>query len=467
MPRVSLRCVTVFIAGLCMVGCREQNRNYCGDAPHTNCMDLDAALQLCTSDQQCAPNVCDLSGSRACVQCTSSNPAACTATTPVCGTDNMCRSCTSHAECSSNVCLPDGSCALEPSVAYIAENGSGSTCGKLTPCQTLAAGLQTNRPYVKFAAGLIKDTQATTVDSKTVMILADAGAKLDRDGDGPILMVQSSGAAGANVQIFDLEITGATGAPGGDAIRLTANGGSPVLGLTRVTIDKNQGIGVTSAGGSLTISQSTFNGNDGGAIAAANGSLTVSRSKFNGNQGGGISEMNGTFVVVGNVFYGNGGLNSSVGGIAITTMPNGMNRLEFNSFALNTTQTGIGPAIQCFVSMFKARNNIMSDNRTSAAQADQFAGSCTHTFSIMRPGSVPTGDSGSDPLFVDPSKGDLHIATASPARGSADPGSDLTGIASHDIDGVARVSPADIGAYEFKASAISASSRSGTDGMQR
>ncbi len=436
MTTVSLRCL-MFIAGLCVVGCRDQNHNYCGDAPHTNCMDLDAALEPCTSDQQCAPNVCDLAGSRTCVQCTTANPAACTATTPVCGTDNACHGCTTHAECSSNVCLPDGSCALEPSVAYVAENGSGNTCGKLTPCQTLAVGLQTNRPYVKFAAGLVKDTQTTTVDSKTVTIFADAGAKLDRDGDGPILVVQSSGAAGANVQIFDLEITGATGVPGGDAIRLTANGGTPVLGLTRVTIDNNQGIGVTATGGSLTVSQSTFSA----------------------NQGGGISETNGTFVVVGNVFFGNGGLNSSAGGIAITTMPNGTNRLEFNSFALNTTQTGVGPAIQCFVSTFNARNNIMSDNRTSATQADQFAGSCTHTFSIIRPGVLPTGDSAADPMFVDPSNGDLHITTASPARHGADPSSDLTGIASHDIDGVARVSPADMGAYEFKTSAMSSSSR--------
>jgi hypothetical protein len=470
MSRLALRC-SMLIAGLCVVGCREQNDNFCASAPHTNCMNLfDAPIEHCMNDQQCAPNICDLSGSKTCVQCTNSRPEACTATTPVCGTDNTCRGCTSHAECSSNVCLADGSCAMESSVAYVAPapTGGGNACSKLTPCGTLQVAIQTNRPYVKIAAGLFKDSQTTTIDSKTVTILADVGAKLDRDGDGPILMIQSSGAAGADVQIFDLEITGATGAPGGDGIRLTANGGIPALRLTRVTIDKNQGIGVTSAGGSLTVLQSSFSGNDGGAITATNGSLSVSRSTFSTNQGGGISEMNGTFVVVGNVFYNNGANGSSIGGIAITTASNPVNRLEFNSFNLNSTQLGLGPAIQCAAGTFVAKNNIMSDNRTPAAQPDQFTGPCMHAFSIMRPGTVPTvpaGNSGSDPLFLNPAMGDLHIPPASPARHAADPNSDLTGIASHDVDGVARVSPADIGAYEVNPSATS--SRPGADGAQR
>jgi hypothetical protein len=492
MSTLALRC-SMLIAGLCMVGCKKQNDNYCADAPHTNCMNIvDAPSDgHCMNDQQCAPNICDLTGSmmcvqctssrteactaatpacgpnNMCVQCTSSKPEACIATTPVCSTDNTCRGCRSHSECSSNVCLADGSCAAEASVAYVAPTpaGSGNTCGKLTPCGTLQAAIQTDRPYVKVAPGLVKDGQTTTIDGKTVTIVADVGAKLDRDGDGPILVIQSSGAAGANVRIFDLEITGATGAPGGDAVRLTASGGTPSLELTRVTINKNQGVGVTTAGGSLIISLSTFGGNDGGAITATNSSLTVSRSMFSGNEGGGISQMNGTFIIVGNVFFDNGGNTSLIGGISIGTSTNAANRLEFNSFALNTTTDGVGPAIQCLAGTFNAKNNILSDNRTPTPQANQFAGTCTHTFSIMRPGTVPNGNSGSDPLFADPAKGNLHLTTESPARRAADPGSDLTGIAARDIDGVARISPAAIGAYEFNASA--ASLRSRADGAQQ
>jgi hypothetical protein len=166
------------------------------------------------------------------------------------------------------------------------------------------------------------------------------------------------------------------------------------------------------------------------------------------------------------VFFGNGLINSSVGGVAITTASSGANRLEFNSFALNMTQAGIGPAVQCIVATFNAKSNIMSDNRTPMTQADQFTGTCTHTFSIMQPGTVPIGNSGSDPLFADPSKGDLHIASTSPARRAADPSSDLTGIAAHDIDGTPRMSPADIGAYQFKPQSSAATPTTDSDGAQ-
>jgi Right handed beta helix region len=509
----------VIFAVLLTFGCKEQFSNYCPEAPNHNCLSVDAAPVRCTSDQQCAPNVCDLAGSQMCVQCTTANPAACTAatpfcgsdnachgcstdqqcapnvcdlgsqmcvqcttanpaactaTTPVCGNDNACHGCTAHAECSSNVCLADGSCAAQTSVAYVAGGQSG-TCSKTDPCGTLDAALQTGRPYVKLATGLIKDNKTTTIDGKTVTILADAGAKLDRDGDGAILVVQSSGAAGAKVQIFDVEITGATGTSGGDGIRLTANGSVPSLDLTRVTIDGNQGIGVTIAGGSLTVSRSTVSGNTGGGVAmtgagsitvsqstvsgntgggvamtGASGSITVSQSTVSGNTGGGIA-VSGTFSIVGNVFFNNGGNTSLIGGISIGTSTNAANRLEFNSFALNTTQDGVGPAVQCLAGTFTAKNNIMSDNRTPTAQADQFGGTCTHAFSIIRPGALPVGNSGADPMFVDPSRGNLHLNTTSPARRTADPNSDLTGIAARDIDGTSRTSPADIGAYQFKA----------------
>jgi hypothetical protein len=61
-----------------------------------------------------------------------------------------------------------------------------------------------------------------------------------------------------------------------------------------------------------------------------------------------------------------------------------------------------------------------------------------------------TGNLVGDPLFVDPNKGDLHIQSTSKARHAADPAADLTGIASHDIDGDLRVAPADIGADQVK-----------------
>jgi hypothetical protein len=224
-----------------------------------------------------------------------------------------------------------------------------------------------------------------------------------------------------------------------------------MLSLTRVSITNNPGGGVSNSGGSLAVSHSTISGNQGGGLSNSGGSLAVSHSTISGNQGGGLSSSNGTFIIVGNVFFNNGGNTSLVGGISIGTAANAVNRLDFNSFALNTSQDGISPAVQCIAGSFTAKNNIMSGNRTPSG-TNQSGGTCMHAYSIIQPGIIPPGpqNSGSDPLFVDPARGDLHLLSTSPARRAADPGSDLTGVASHDIDGNARVTPADIGAYQFK-----------------
>jgi hypothetical protein len=101
--------------------------------------------------------------------------------------------------------------------------------------------------------------------------------------------------------------------------------------------------------------------------------------------------------------------------------------------------------------LFTAENNIMSDNRTRTGM-EQVGGTCGYAYSIVRPGTLPpgTGNKATDPLFVNPATGDLHLQATSPARGASDPNADLTGIASHDIDGTARHAPADMGAYQFK-----------------
>jgi hypothetical protein len=46
---------------------------------------------------------------------------------------------------------------------------------------------------------------------------------------------------------------------------------------------------------------------------------------------------------------------------------------------------------------------------------------------------------------------DLHLKAGTMVRGKANPGADLTGIASKDMAGKLRVPPADIGAYQAPA----------------
>jgi hypothetical protein len=252
-----------------------------------------------------------------------------------------------------------------------------------------------------------------------------------------------------------LTITSATATVTGSTFMSNQGGGvvanSSTLTVSHTTFANNTGGGVNaSTGSAVTIDLSIVSGNDVG-LEASNGDATVSRSTFTGNTGGGIVLTNELFTIIGNVLFANGGPTAGFGGIGITSMApdNSSNRLEFNSFSKNVVRTN-GPAIRCNATGFTAKNNILSDNGTPT-QLDQFSG-CAYAYSIVRPGTLPpgTGNLGADPIFVNESTGDLHIQTASPARGAADPAAVLAGVAATDIDGDARIAPADIGADQFK-----------------
>jgi hypothetical protein len=389
------------------VSCGDtKNPNYCpGRNPDNNCVEP----VVCTDNSPCAAptGVCDTQ-TMTCVQCTSAMASACAGTTPTCGPDNTCGACAAHSECAgTRACLPDGSCAASDQVAYVSAAPDGTDnqmCSFASPCTRVAAALATGRPYVKFH-GVI-DEAVVVSGGRSVTFLADPGAQLTRSaGSGAIVTVQDDR---TSLSIYDLSISNAPNNLSGIGCVIPAGAGAPSLSLIRASITNNPG--------------------------------------------GGVSVASGTFIIVGNTFFNNGGNTSLAGGISIGTAPSATNRLEFNSFALNTAQDGVGPAIHCIAGGFIAKNNIMSANRTPSAGTNQFSGTCTHAFSIVRPGMVPTGtnNSGSDPLFRDAARGDLHLQAMSPARGAADPGSDLTGVASRDVDGTRRVAPAAVGAYEFK-----------------
>jgi hypothetical protein len=411
--------LAVAVASNAAVGCK--NPRYCPGNPNDDCQQ-DAGG--CADDHGCtAPAVCDISGSHMCVQCTLVEAAACVGTTPVC-VGTQCQGCTAHAQCiTSNACLPDGSCADPGQVAYVSEMGTDNAeCSLTMPCTKLTAALATMRPYVKLH-GMLSDM--VSIVDRNVTILADPGAKLMPSTIGLLLEVKGS----SHASISDLEVTGA-GTTSGFGISLPA-GNTATLELRHTKITSNTAGGISMAGGTLTISQSIISNNPGGGIAISGG----------------------TFAIVGNVFLGNGSSISTTGGVSISTTQSAANRLEFNSFNQNASQNGIGAAVDCKAGMFMARNNILSGNGT-LMNMEQVGGTCSHAYSIVQPGTVPTGpgNTAADPRFASPASGDLHLKPMSPAIGAADPASDLTGLAARDIDGDLRAKPADIGAYAFHAS---------------
>lgn len=419
------------LALLCLVSACK-NPDYCKGNPNDDCRLMwDAGPRACTKDLDCiAPMaVCDLGASMTCVQCTSSEPGACTAATPAC-VNNACQKCTAHAQCPmSNVCLPDGSCADSAQVAYVASGGSGIACTQTNPCGTLDDGVKAGRPYVKIAAGTVADSKTTTIDGKAVTILADPGAKLSRANGGVILQIQNDG---TDVKIFDLEITGGIG-PTNSAISIP-NGGAPRLTLTHVTVDGNPGIG----------------------ISAAAGTLTMSRSIVSQNIGGGISISGAQFDITNCFIFENGGISSGIGGMDISQIltSTGIHRLDFNTITSNGANINIpvNTGVNCSTigTPLIFGSNIIYGNAVDGG-GQQLGGSsmCSATYSDVGPGPAPGATNiNMAPMFLDAAHSNFHLMGNSPAKDAADPAATLA----EDFDGDTRPQGPrrDMGADEVK-----------------
>ena len=403
--------------------------------------------------------------------------------------------CAEHAQCAtSNVCLPDGTCADPAQVAYVDPAGSDNPdCSKTSPCTKVMSALASNRPYVKLHGTI---DEAVTIN-RDVTLLADPGTTLTTTGGDvrgvPILSVagQENGVLRPiRVGIYDLEVTGAHGPFFGYGIEQVNSHDTIELHRSKVTNNANGGI--VGNGGTLTVTDSTVSGNgltgtaavsygENSGIYVMETTLTVSRStldgnrtfgvylfghgtttsrlilsgnKISGNGSGGLDVLNAVSVnIVDNFFFANGSGSSSAGGLIVeglmTSEPE-TSLLELNSFNQNLAKDGAGTAIQCATGVtLAARSNILSENGTSSNH-EQVGGPCTHSYSIVQPGTLPPGmgNLAMDPRFKS-ATGDLHIQAGSPAAGAADPSSELTGLAAQDIDGDPRMAPADIGADEI------------------
>ncbi len=408
-------------------GCREDNPYYCDDRAYDNCVNRPGEFP-CSEKADCAeqagkPACSELNegtGTGICVQCTVADSAACAGVTPICGADATCKGCGKHGDCASAVCLADGSCAAEATVAYVSPTGTDNDqCGKSTPCTKVAKAIATSRPYVKFSE---TTDEAISLENKNVTFVAEPGAKLTRTNNGILLEVKGS----SQLEIFDLELTGASG-PSGIGISLPV-GNTARLSLQRAKVTNNNGGGIVINGGVLTISQSTISG----------------------NAGGGISISSATFDITNNFIYRNGNsTGTTIGGVSFAVAAAGSNRFEFNTIVDNeisasTTSSG---GVLCDIPGFAASNNIIARNfvnRMSAAANANTLGQCTH------PSSKMVADLG-ELKFLAPDMPPFNyrVGAGSSAIDQATTPSPIV----VDVDGDARPQGAqkDIGADEYKA----------------
>jgi Right handed beta helix region len=376
----------------------------------------------CTKSSQCpAPTaVCQVE-TGTCVQCSLSEPESCTGNAPVCGVENTCSACSKHTDCASAACLPDGSCAAENTVAYVAPAGAGKTCSRTGPCKTVKDALETARPYVKFSG--VTDEAVTVDKGRQVTFLSDAGAKLTRGTGGAILTVKDDG---TSLSVYDLAISDAPNNASGYGVLVAAGSGAPAVRLVRVTLQNNPAGGISVAGGALTVTQSTVSGNQGGGISVTGGAFDINNSFIVGN--------GGADMITGSDF---GGLSLSAGV--------GANRLERNTVAYNHAKQGtlLAAGIGCSVTNLVAPGNIVTSNNEGLTFPAQTKGVCTYGNSYSVPGSE-MNTLRFKSITTNPP--DFHLTAASPTS-VLDAGGACTGV---DIDGDTRPggTACDLGADE-------------------
>jgi Right handed beta helix region len=408
------------------IGCKQVDPAYCENPVHAGtpgCRDAGGSLS-CKSNAECAGTpgtpACDLmDNGGTCVQCTANDHAACSGGTPICP-NHACVACTNDSDCGTDgLCLPTGACAASNSIIHVSATGlpAGACGAKNQPCSlanALAAvdavrnviKIDDSGPYINNGAGnFYVTTNATIVAGNAV---------LHRNVAGPILSISDNTAA----TIVGGTIEGAL-APNGDGIACGTNSTLTVYGTI---IQSNDTFGIQADGCNV---------------------VTLSRSQILSNKRGGVGDLFGKFAFVGNVFANNGDSNNPNSAVKVSTGFDPMNRLEFNTIANNTAQSGVNAGVDCIAGTgFTAHNNIIWNNTGLA----QITGNCSHSYSDIGPFTGPivpgTGNKKDDPMLTST----WHLGTGSPAIRGADPQADLTGIAAKDVDGDMRVAPAEMGA---------------------
>ena len=96
-----------------------------------------------------------------------------------------------------------------------------------------------------------------------------------------------------------------------------------------------------------------------------------------------------------------------------------------------------------------AISTLTDPRATKAAHTDELVQ--LQPWATHRPVSLPSaGEARRRMELVNTATSDVYLAAGSPARGAADPATDLTGIAAQDIDGDLRASSAELGADEIQ-----------------
>jgi hypothetical protein len=386
----------------------------------------------CSTEDHCARFPATLhceAGSGVCVTCRAGANDCTTPGAPVCD-DGACRGCQADSfdECpGSGLCEEaSGACVPVGQVLFVAQTGRDTVepCERATPCRTLQHAVNKvgddKRWIVLVPAGMPYKESTVTIRNKTVVVIGTGATLTPTTTGAPALDV----AGGSDVVVDGLTIANASDTTGYGIGCTNIAASTPKLELSRVTITRNGGVGVT----------------------ASNCTLTVERSTILNNLGGGVSTTRGVVVVRNSIFIGNGaaeGDNATGFGGAFLALPEAGSVFDFNTLSGNLAAPGNPAGLDCNVltGTFAVTNSIVA-----GSSAPQVGSEClpSYVLSNQNLSARGTGNVAGSPTFA--SVG--HLAQGSLGINAADPEAGLA----TDFDGDARPLPAgarrDIGADE-------------------
>jgi len=303
--------------------------------------------------------------------------------------------------------------------------------------------LQSGRTTIRLRAGTYSETAATKPGVFASTIVGNTRA------DTII--------RGADVQFRSLTLRNLTVAPTGATVAISCGGsicngyggvtltdvlvsggsrgvsGSEcALSMSRSQISGASGDGINVGDGAFSVQESSIIGNGGLGIVASSPMARIERSLIQGNNQGGINVTGASGIVRNNIIVRNGNT-SAYGAVQVSSGTS----FDFNTVASNFG--GTTAAVHCATAT-PVSNNIVWGN------ASTVYANCTWTYSDIQGGAPGTGNLNVDPVFVESTANNFHIAGSSPVRNV---GSNA-GAPAVDFDGDARPSggTVDMGADE-------------------
>jgi IPTL-CTERM motif len=281
-----------------------------------------------------------------------------------------------------------GAGAGTPAMAatYTVTNLSDSLPGSLRAAVTLANATPGVPDVITFGAGV-----TGTIPLATSITVTD---QLTINGPGASLLTitppaGSSALVNSNQQLAISGVTFAGGSMLGGAV--DSQGIQAILTLQSCVFSNNSTLlgAVNNLFGSVFISGCTFNNNTGtlfaGAVTSAGGTLSITNSTFSGNIAsvGAISSIHDTFVMTNSTISGNATGTVQVGGIYLqdTAVP-----AEIRNSTLSDNVAPSGQAGAILVVNFPPASSALNLTSTIVANSTSFSG----TIDIASPGGTTT-----------------------------------------------------------------------------